>query len=203
MAVIMDQISTAALAMSVWEILAVFFALAYLLLAIRENIFCWLAAIISTSIYTVLMFQANLYMESALQIFYIVMAIYGWHSWRHGSGPNNTLAISSWHWRRHLVPIALILLATILSGLLLSSYTNAAMPYLDSFTTWGAIFSTWLVARKILQNWHYWFVIDSVSVYLYINRDLYLTALLFVVYLLLILIGLRRWRKQLMAADTA
>ena len=192
-----SEIIEAAGMMSYWEILAVIFALAYLVLAIKENIACWLAAIVSTSIYTVLMFKAGLYMESALQIFYILMAIYGWYSWRHGDGPGNKLKISSWTPNRHILPVSIILLATGISGTLLNNFTDAAMPYLDSLTTWGAIFSTWLVARKIIQNWHYWFVIDSLSVYLYVNRDLHLTAGLFMLYLVLIVIGLRQWRKSM------
>ena len=90
-----------------------------------------------------------------------------------------------------------ILLFSLGSGYLLDNFSDAALPYLDSFTTWGAIVTTWMVARKIIQNWHYWFIIDSVSVYLYINRGLVLTALLFVLYLVLIVIGYRQWRKSL------
>jgi nicotinamide mononucleotide transporter len=190
----------AARAMSLWEVAAVLLAVAYLVLAIRENIACWIAAIFSTAIYLVLMFQVGLYMESALQLFYILMAVYGWYSWTHGDGPEHQLRISSWPLKRHFVPVSLILVLSLISGYLLASFTDAAMPYLDSFTTWGAIVSTWMVARKIIQNWHYWFVIDSVSVYLYVNRGLWLTALLFVVYLVLIVIGYRTWRKNLAVA---
>jgi nicotinamide mononucleotide transporter len=86
--------------------------------------------------------------------------------------------------------------------MLLTHFTEAAMPYLDSFTTWGAIVTTWMVARKILENWIYWFVIDSVSVYLYISRELYLTSGLFLLYLVLIVIGYRAWRRS-MAEVTA
>ena len=183
-------------AMSGWEIAAVLLALAYLVLAIREHVACWIAAIFSTGIYVVLMSQAGLYMESALQFFYIAMAVYGWYSWTHGDGPGHELRVSSWPLSRHVIPLSLILLATLLSGYLLDRHTEAAMPYLDSFTTWGAIVTTWMVARKVLQNWHYWFIIDSLSVYLYINRGLYLTALLFMVYLVLIVIGYRAWRRS-------
>jgi len=186
--------------MSAWEVTAVVLALVYLVLAIRENLACWFAAILSTSIYIVLMYQAGLYMESALQVFYIAMAIYGWYSWKHGEGPENKLPVRSWPLNRHVIPLVLILLFTLTSGLALSRYSNAAMPYLDSFTTWGAIVTTWMVARKIIQNWHYWFIIDSVSVYLYISRGLWLTALLFVVYLVLIVIGYRKWRTSMEAA---
>jgi len=194
---IAPQLLEALKAMSPWEMAAVLLALAYLVLAIRENIACWFAAILSTSIYIVLMYQAGLYMESALQVFYIAMAFYGWYSWKHGKGPENELSVSSWPLSRHFVPLVLILLFTLGSGFLLSRYSDAAMPYLDSFTTWGAIVTTWMVARKIIQNWHYWFIIDAVSVYLYISRGLWLTALLFILYLVLIVIGYRQWRKSM------
>ena len=186
--------------MSPWEGIAVLLAIAYLVLAIYENIACWIAAILSTSIYIVLMFQVSLYMESALQLFYIAMAVYGWYSWQKGQGTGHALQVSSWLLSRHIVPLSLILGATLLSGFLLERYTAAAMPYLDSFTTWGAIVATWMVARKVLQSWHYWFIIDSLSVYLYVSRGLYLTALLFLLYLVLIVIGYREWRKSLHAA---
>ena len=194
------QVFEAIKSISAWEATAVVLALAYLVLAIRENIYCWFAAIVSTSIYIVLMYQAGLYMESILQVFYIAMAVYGWYSWKHGEGPDHRLPVSSWPLNRHAAPLALILLLTLASGFALSRYSDAAMPYIDSFTTWGAIVTTWMVAKKILQNWHYWFIIDSVSVYLYVSRGLWLTALLFILYLALIVIGYREWRKSMDAA---
>jgi nicotinamide mononucleotide transporter len=191
------NIAAAAAAMSGWEIAAVLLLVAYLLLAIRQNILCWPAAIAGSSIYVVLMYQAGLYMESALQFFYIGMAVYGWFCWRHGITRAAGLPVISWPLAFHLLPVCIIAVLTGLSGYLLASYTSAALPYLDSFTTWGAVITTWMVARKVLQNWHYWFVIDSVSVYLYVSRDLLLTALLFCVYLLLIIIGYRAWRQSM------
>lgn len=175
--------------------------IAYLLLAIRENIACWAAALLGTSIYVVLMYRVGLYMESALQLFYIAMAAYGWYSWRHGPSPDHKLPITSWPLVFNLVPIALIASFTVVSGYLLTEYSDAAWPYLDSFTTWGGVVTTWMVARKILQNWYYWLVIDSVSVFIYVDRGLWLTAMLFCLYLLLVLIGLRSWRVSLAASQ--
>jgi len=181
--------------MSLWEVAAVILSLAYLVLAVRQNILCWPAAIGGCAIYIVLMYQAGLYMESALQLFYIAMAVYGWVTW--GRGVNShELPVSSWPPAFHVVPLTAIAGLTWLSGSWLSAYTDAALPYLDSFTTWGAVITTWMVARKILQNWHYWLVIDSVSLYLYISRDLYLTAGLFCIYIVLIFIGYRAWRRS-------
>jgi nicotinamide mononucleotide transporter len=176
-----------------WEAIAVLLAIVYLVLAIRQNILCWAAALASTSIYLVLMFRVGLYMESALQLFYMAMAVYGWYAWRHGPGPGRELPVTSWPVAFNLPPVLLIAVLSLISGFLLENNTAAELPYLDSFTTWGAVVGTWMVARKIIQNWHYWFVIDSVSVYLYISRGLWLTALLFLLYLVLIIIGYRAW----------
>ena len=193
----MPEILEAMRAMWPWEAIAVVLAIIYLLLAIRQNIFCWVAAFGSTMIYLVLMFRVGLYMESALQLFYIAMAIYGWYCWRGGSAAGQVLQVENWPLAYNILPLVLIAVATGGSGMALDIYTDAQLPYLDSFTTWGAIVSTWMVAKKIIQNWHYWFVIDSVSIYLYASRGLWLTVMLFTFYLVLIVIGLRAWRKCL------
>jgi len=92
--------------------------------------------------------------------------------------------------------ITLIFTLAYVSGLLLEQYTEAALPFLDALTTWGAIVTTYMVANKILENWIYWFVIDSISIYLFISRGLYLTALLFFLYLFMIVIGYRSWKRS-------
>jgi len=132
-----------------------------------------------------------------LQLFYIAMAVYGWVHWRHGASPDKALPVTSWPLAFNVPPLLTIVLLSLVSGYLLNNFSAAAFPYVDSFTTWGAIVTTWMVARKVLQNWHYWFVIDSVSIYLYTQRGLYLTALLFTVYLLLIVVGYRAWCRSL------
>lgn len=198
-----DSLLVAAAAMSPWEAAAVLLAIGYLVLAIGQNIWCWVAAFVSTGIYLVLMYQARLYMESALQVFYLGMAVYGWYSWRHGPGPDHSLPVTSWGPTQHAWAIVAILSLSFASGAALDAWTDAALPYLDSFTTWGAIVTTWMVARKILENWLYWFVIDSVSIYLYVSRELYLTALLFALYLVLIVFGYLAWRRELHAHAVA
>ncbi len=186
--------------MSWWlETLGVVFALLYLVLVIRQNIWCWAAALVSTSIYVYVFLDAKLYMESALQVFYIVMAIYGWWQWR-GDDAGNSLPISRWGLPQHAIAIGTILALSLLSGLLLSRYTSAALPFIDSLTTWGGVVATYMVARKVFENWHYWFVIDSISVYLYFSRGLTQTAVLFVLYLVLVVVGYLAWRKALIDA---
>jgi nicotinamide mononucleotide transporter len=194
---LIESLAAAAAAMSGWEVAAALLLVAYLLLAIRQNSLCWPAAIAGSAIYVFLMYGAGLYMESALQVFYIAMAVYGWWSWRHGWAENQELAVMNWPLAFHFPVLLLIAVLTCCSGYLLRHYSDAAFPYIDSFTTWAAIITTWMVARKILQNWHYWFVIDAISVYIYSSRGLYLTAMLFCVYLVLIVVGYRAWKNSM------
>ena len=177
------------------ETVAVALAIAYLLLAVRENILCWLCAFCSTAIYVWIFGDVNLYMESGLNIYYMAMALYGWYQWQYGGSSNQGVAISRWTATQHLQAAALILSASWLSGYLLAQSTDARLPYIDSFTTWASVVTTWMVARKVLENWCYWMLINSVSIFLFIDRELYQTATMLGVYLLLSLIGYMAWRK--------
>lgn len=179
------------------EFLAVLFAVLYLLLAIRRNIWCWPFALVSAALSAVVFFRTQLYMESILQVFYAAMAIYGWIQWMRGRTEHG-LAITTWTVSAHIVVISSILMASGLCAWALS-HTSQAMPYVDSFTTIAAIVATFMVAHKVLENWFYWFVIDSVSIYMYYARELPLYALLFVVYLVLIVIGYKQWHRAWVA----
>jgi nicotinamide mononucleotide transporter len=183
------------LAWSVAEAVAVVFAIIYLLLAIRENIWCWFCAGVSTALYVWLFIDARLYMESVLNVFYFGMAIYGWRVWRSG-GDGTNLPVVVWRWQIHAMAAATIVCLVALSGYLLSSHTDAAYPFIDSATTYSAIWATFLVARKVLENWWYWLVIDIVSIFIYWSRDLELTAVLFIVYVVMIPFGLVRWTRS-------
>lgn len=179
------------------EIAAVVFAVLYLLFAIRENIWCWFCAGVSTAIYVHVYFGANLYMESFLNVFYFGMAIYGWHIWSSGKGSGDTISVTTWAAQTHVIALCSIAVLVSMSGFLLSRYTDAAFPYIDSATTFSAIWATFLVARKVLENWWYWLVIDVVSIFIYWSRDLELTALLFALYVVMIPIGFVSWSKSM------
>lgn len=190
-----DGIAAQLQAFGAAEAIAVLAAIAYLLLAIRRNIWCWFFAAVSTAIYIGLFIGAKLYMESLLNVFYLAMALYGWHAWRSGRGTEDELPVTKWPLQTHAAAIVAIVAAAALIGFLLDRYSDAAFPYADSATTVAAIWTTFLVARKVLENWWYWLAIDSASIYLYWARDLQLTALLFVLYVALIPIGLVAWRR--------
>lgn len=200
---ILSAIVTAAQAMSLWEVVAVFFGIAYLVLAIRQSNWCWYAGFASTAIFSWLFWNVSLVMESALNIYYLLIAVYGWWAWRHGNADaSQELEIQSWGLKQHSLAVAAIIGLTLISGSLLTANTTAALPYLDSFTTWGSVITTWMVTRKVLENWLYWQVFNSCAIILYIDRELYLTAVLMAVYLVLAVVGWINWRRDYKAQQT-
>ena len=193
---IINTIAHQLLQNSLLELVAVVFAVAYLVLAVKENSLCWYAAGISTLIFLFIFWDVKLYMESGLQIYYLAMAFYGWYQWRGANRETANLRVSKWRAKQHVIALALIATLTFISGSLLNSGTDANLPYLDSFTTWASVVTTFMVARKILENWIYWLVIDSVSIYLYLDRELYFTSLLFAIYIVIIFFGWFAWKRS-------
>ena len=177
------------------ETLAVVLGIGYLLLAMLESSLCWYFAFLSTALYVWIFGDVSLYMESALNVYYMAMAVYGWLQWQRGGADKSGVKIIRWTSKQHILGVVIILAASITSGYLLSSNTAAKLPYLDSFTTWGSIFTTIMVAQKVLENWLYWIVINSVSIYLYIDRGLDQTAAMFFLYLGLATVGFLMWKK--------
>ena len=175
---------------------AVVLAIAYLLLAIKQNISCWFAAFFSSLLYFFVMYSAGLYMEAGLQIFYCIMAVYGWTQWRTSLPDNTKFLVKTWNRNQHLKAISLIILLALSSGWALEKFTNAALPFIDSLTTCGAIVTTYMVAKRLLENWIYWFVIDTISVFLFYSRGLFLTSMLFFVYLIIIYFGYKSWTEM-------
>ena len=183
------------------ETLAVALGISYLLLAMRENSLCWYCAFFSTAIYVYIFGDVSLYMESALNVYYMGMAVYGWLQWQKGGANHSGVEIVRWTAKHHIICVLVILIASVISGYLLSVNTDARLPYLDSFTTWASVLTTIMVARKVLENWLYWIVINSVSIYLYIDRDLDQTAAMFTLYLMLSVLGYVAWKKNYVLQD--
>ncbi|WP_206486222.1 nicotinamide riboside transporter PnuC [Thalassotalea sp. G2M2-11] len=180
--------------MPFWEWLAVISALLYVILAAQENIWCWPAALVSTVIYTVIFYDVYLWMDSVLQVYYCAMALYGWYCWQNFSETKQqALKIQSWSWQTHLFIVTALSVISLIVGELMARFTPTDFPYLDSATTVFAVFSTYLVTKKVVENWLYWIVIDAVSIYLYLAKDLQATAALFVIYVVIAIYGYIQW----------
>jgi nicotinamide mononucleotide transporter len=192
----MEKLVSQLLETSPWEAAAALIGLAYLLLAVRRNLLCWLCAFVSTSIYLMLFARAALYMQSLLQVFYLAMAVYGFIDWRKGRTAAGEVVIRSWNPSWHVAVAIAVVAASTLNGWLLAHYTNAAAPYVDAFVTWGSVVTTWMVARRVIENWLYWIVVDGVAAWLYFSQGLLATTLLFLIYLGIVIRGYLVWRRE-------
>ncbi|MBU2883410.1 nicotinamide riboside transporter PnuC [Psychrosphaera sp. B3R10] len=192
-------------AMSIWEYIAAILSLVYVILAIKQNSWCWPAAFVSTAIYTLLFWHGALLMESLLNFYYMLMAVFGFHQWRtvDKCAEENAIfedittvkPIISWRMASHIKYIAVISLMVLVVGFMLDNFTHANMAYLDTFTTVFALFATYLLTQKVLENWLYWVVIDIASLFLYVTQGYYPTVVLFMLYTLFAAHGYISWRK--------
>ncbi len=171
------------------EALAVLCSIAYTVLITEGIIWCWLFALLSAALYLVICGQKRIYAEMLLQGFYLATAVYGYQHW--GRGLEETMRQLPLNFHAGIVSSGLALV--LVSGFLLKRYTNAAKPLIDSFTTVFSVFATLLQINLFPENWLYFIVIDAASVYLYLSRKLYLTALLFLVYTALAINGYFSW----------
>lgn len=186
------------------ELVAMLLSLAYVILAAQGSLWCWPAAFISTALYTIIFYDVLLLMDSALNAYYLIMSLYGYWAWQKNSSINaipnqlskeTPLTIVSWSGNRHLkISLCLTIISFIL-GYIMANKTTASFPYLDTFTTVFAVFATYLVTQKILENWLYWVIIDAVSIYLYIEKGLIPTTVLFMIYVIIAAYGYFKWRS--------
>lgn len=186
--------------MSGWEIAAALMGVAYIVLAAKESQWCWLFAFLSTLIYTVLFWEGQLPMQALLNFYYICMAIYGFWLWRTQAKQANdkqaeTLQISGWRWGQHVSFIAIGVAVSALLSLYLQKTGQSQSPTLDAYTTVFSVMNTWLIAKKVLENWLYWVVIDAAATVLYVQTGYYATAALFVLNTVLAIAGYLNWGK--------
>ena len=190
-----ESISNAFAQMSGWEILAVVFGIAYVLLAAKESLWTWLFAFLSTIIYTLLFWEGALVSSSLLNFYYMGMAVYGFLLWRSGGEKGEELEITEWSLEKNMVMIISGLVIATVLGYLSDTYTDAKFAYLDTFVMVFSVLATWMLANKILENWLYWMVVDSAAIVLYWQSGYLATIVLFTLYILLAFYGYSSWRK--------
>jgi len=178
------------------EIAAVVFSIAYLYFSIRQKILLWPMGMISAVLYMVVFYQSKFYADMGLNGYYLVVSIYGWVHWQRGNaGEGPTLKISRITRKPALILGLLTLLAFLGIGWMLNRYTDSPIPFWDAFTTAVSFTATWMLARKILEHWILWIVVDAVSMGLYLYRGLYPTLVLFAIYTAMAIIGYIEWKR--------
>lgn len=182
--------------MSHLEIFAALFGVVSVYLSTRENIWSWPTAIVNVGLYTVVFYQEKFYADMGLQVVYLALSAYGWFEWLHGGANRGVLRVSRATPRLLLLSGAIIVVGSYTLGSTLSRHTDAVFPYLDSTLTVASLVAQFMMTRKILENWALWVVLDIVYVPMFISRQLYATAALYAVFLVLAVMGYVQWRRS-------
>jgi nicotinamide mononucleotide transporter len=180
--------------MSLIEIFATFFGFLCVWLTIKRNIWCWPAGIIQVSLFIFIFYDTRLYSDMLLHIIYVFLNSYGWYHWYNSTSDSKELKVTDL--RTHLwIWVIGCIAGTLGLAFVMSTYTNASMPYPDSFITAASLIAQWLMAKKKLESWYFWLIADVMAMVVYWNKELYLTTGLYIAFLIMATLGFWEWRK--------
>jgi nicotinamide mononucleotide transporter len=173
------------------------FGLLCVALTVRRSIWCWPTGLVQVLLYIAVFYQARLYSDLLLHVVYVVLQLYGWWAWLHGGTRGGPLRIrrlsaaagAGW------ACAAIVGIASL--GFAMSRWTDAALPYWDAATTVLSLVAQVLLARKILENWLVWILVDVLCIGIYTVKGLHVTTALYSVFLLLATMGLMAWLRNL------
>ena len=156
----------------------------------------WPLAIVSVSLYILIFYDAKLYADAGLQVYFLITNIYGWYFWSRKSEKDIKVPVSFATRKLFLLSLIVIVIFTLLLGTFLYKGTDAAFPYIDSFCTACSFVAQLFLARKIIENWLIWIFVDIIYVGVYLMKDLHLTAGMYALYILIAAMGYIKWRKE-------
>lgn len=188
------------------EIIGTLVGLVYLWLEYKASIYLWIAGMLMPAIYIVVYFNAGLYADFGINIYYLVAAVYGWFFWMWGKRKKSNnpevgedLPIVHTPLKCYL-PLILVFIGSFIAiAWILIRFTDSNVPWLDSFTTALSIVGMWMLARKYLEQWLAWILVDLVCCGLYIYKDLYFTSFLYGLYSIIAIFGYFKWKKMMQA----
>jgi len=180
------------------EILGAILGIAYVFFSIRQNILTWPIGLLTSILYVWVFFVSKLYADMGLQLYYVVISIYGWYEWLHGNQNDSKteLKVSRITLRLGFILSLISALIFVFIWIGLRSYTDSTVPVADALATALSLVATWMLARKILEHWLVWIFVDTFSIGLFWYKDLHPTVFLFVVYTVMAVIGFIEWKKE-------
>ncbi len=179
------------------EILGSIFGVLYVILAIKQKIWCWIFGIINVFLYIFVFFASGLYGDMVLQTFYLFMSVYGLLNWIRKKKTNeNSSGIVSIPLKTSLWVGLIIIISSGVFGYILDEYTNSTIPYWDGITTSLGITGTWMTARKYLENWWVWIIANIINIGVYYYKELYPTIVFYFVMLILAVVGYYEWKRS-------
>jgi len=181
--------------MSMIEIVAVLLGIANIVLIIRRSVWNFPVAIVMVALYFIIFRDAKLYSDAGLQIFFAAINLYGWWSWNRNKDDSGVISVRRLPTTGYALWIAGSVIAIWAWGAIMHAETDASYPYWDASVAMLSITGQILMTRRFVENWHYWIIVNIISIPLYIVKDLHLTAGLYGVFLVLAVAGLVEWRK--------
>jgi nicotinamide mononucleotide transporter len=187
-----------------YEVISALTGLIYLYFSVRQNIWLWPTGIVA-SVYSVMVFyNSHLYADMSLNVYYVLVSLYGWFHWlirkdniKHDSIRISRLTLRSWIGYMGMIIFLAVIIALLLINLPQKiGLTPSSVPWWDAFLTSGSIIATWLLARKILEQWILWVIIDTVSVGVLIYKGLYIMSALFIIYAIMSVVGFQKWKLE-------
>lgn len=179
------------------EILATLTGFLYLFYSIEEKKLLWFFGLITSGLYVYICYDYGIYADMGINSYYVVVSLYGWVAWTsRNSASKKELQISFTTLKESAILLLITLISFFLIAYTLKAFTDSTIPYWDALTTSASITATWMLARKKIEHWLVWIVIDAISVGLYIYKGLYPTSLLFLVYTMLAVVGYSEWKKK-------
>jgi nicotinamide mononucleotide transporter len=184
--------------MNPYEAVGVLFGIASVYLLAREQVWGWPLGLVNVALFIIVFYEARLYADAALQVVYVGLVLYGWRMWTSGDRGEARLAPSYAPRRGLLAWLLLGVVSSLAIGVTIGRHTDAALPWVDASTTSFSLVAQWMQTRKWIENWWLWIVVDLVYVGMYVMKSLYLTAGLYVVFLVLAGVGWIEWHKSLL-----
>ncbi len=184
------------------EIIGTLSGFVFLYFEIKQSKWLWPVGLFSAVMYIYVFFMAKFYADMGLQFYYVFISVYGWFHWSISKSkskkglPITRLNLSI---LTRLILVSLVVYVAI--SFVLVNYTDSPLPYWDAFTTSLSIVATWMLAKKILEQWLVWVLVDAVSMGLYLYKELYPTTILFGVYTLLAVYGYIQWKKDMLKTE--
>lgn len=194
----MDSLLAALRTMSIWEWLGTIFGIAGVVLTARRSVLCWPAWLISIIAYGVFFTQIKLYADATLQIFFLITSILGWLAWRKDQATDTAaeLAVTWTPIRERWTYLGLTVITSIGIGFVFDRYTDAHVPYWDAGCAGISVAAQILMMKRRIESWHLWVVVDVVYTALYATKGAWLTVILYAIFAVIAVGGLREWRRS-------
>ena len=180
------------------EIVGVILSLIYLYLSIKQKISLWIFGFLSSALYIVVFFQTKFYADMSLQFYYMVISVYGWFNWKNGKPGHGSELPASKTSKRMIIQLTIAsIIIYVIYYVILAKFTDSTIPKADSLVGMLSVVGTWMLARKLIENWLVWIVADGIATGLFFYKGLYPTAVLFIIYTVMALIGYLQWKKTI------